>query len=92
MVALDFCGTVGHAAYRLVHHNCSMRLFHDFVYLVALSTNKQGYHAFGHEDNDREGFFFVFFEDLVNFRKHGFGTLILFLHFNVINLSCLMIT
>ena len=36
--------------------------------------------------------FLFFFEDLVNFRKHGFGTLILFLHFNVINLSCLMIT
>jgi hypothetical protein len=29
---------------------------------------------------------------LVNFGKHGFGALVLFFHFNVINLNCLMIT
>lgn len=89
---MDFGCAVGHPVYRLVDHDCSMRLFHDFVYLVAFGADEQRDHAFGDEDDDREGLFFVFFEDLVNFGKHGFGALVLFFHFNVINLNCLMIT
>ena len=63
-----------------------MRLLHYFVDLVALGADQQRHHALGHEDDDREGFGFDFFEFLVDVVEDELGALELLLHLPVINL------
>ena len=86
VISLYLNSSIGHFVDRLVHNYRSMRFFHDFVDLVATCTNEQRNHPLGHKNNDGKRLTLDFFEHLVDVWKHETATLILAIHFLIINL------
>lgn len=92
MMPLDLNSTIGHAVDGLVNHDGSVRLLHDFVYLMPFGSNEKGHHSLRHEDDNAEALVLELLELLMNFSEEQLGTLVLAVHLPIIDLASVVRT
>lgn len=92
VLALNFGCSICHFVDRLIDHDFSVRLPHDFINLMSFCSNEKRYHAFRYKYYNWKELFFNFFKDLINIMKKAFGAMIFFVHIMIKNLYNINVT
>lgn len=80
VITLNFGCSIGHFIDGLVDDYLGVGFPHDFINLVAFSSDKQGNHSLRHKNDNRKLLLFNRFIDLIHIIEEPLGTVILLVH------------